>query len=89
MAWTIDYDKAVRKQVEKLDAANRKRIRGFLHDRLAGLDDPRQLGSALQGSELGHYWRYRVGDYRIICDIQDQRLIVLVVEIGHRSAIYR
>ena len=66
MAWTIDYDKAVRKQVEKLDAANRNLMRSFLHDRLASHDDPRQLGAALQGSEFGRYWRYRVGDYRII-----------------------
>ncbi|EGP58991.1 hypothetical protein Agau_C102033 [Agrobacterium tumefaciens F2] len=53
------------------------------------LDDPRQTGSALQGSELGNFWRYRVGDYRIICDIQDHKLVVLVVEIGHRREIYR
>ncbi len=56
---------------------------------MAGLDDPRQIADRLQGSELGQFWRYRVGDYRIICDIQDGKLIVLVVEIGDRSTVYR
>jgi mRNA interferase RelE/StbE len=57
--------------------------------RLAALDDPRQLGAALQGDRLRQYWRYRVGDFRIICDIQDNRLVILVIEIGHRRQIYR
>lgn len=89
MAWTIEYDLAVRKSVEKLDRQTRKRIRSYLHDRLAKLDNPRSTGKALKGSEFGNYWRYRVGDYRIVCDIQDHRLVVLVIEIGHRSEIYR
>ncbi|MGK6313998.1 type II toxin-antitoxin system RelE family toxin [Neorhizobium sp. DT-125] len=89
MAWTIDYNQAARKPVKKLDPTTRKRIREFLDQRLASLPDPRQLGPPLKGSELGEYWRYRVGDYRIICDIQDQRLVVLVIEIGHRREVYR
>lgn len=89
MAWTIEFDRHARKNVEKLDQQTRRRIRSFLYDRLASLDDPRQIGDALQGSELGTFWRYRVGDYRIICDLQDNRLVVLVVEIGHRRDIYR
>nr|WP_236771079.1 type II toxin-antitoxin system RelE/ParE family toxin [Agrobacterium tumefaciens] len=75
--------------MRKINPEIRRRIRSFLHDRLAALDDPRQTGAALQGSELGNFWRYRVGDYRIICDIQDHKLVVLVVEIGHRREIYR
>jgi mRNA interferase RelE/StbE len=89
MAWTIEYRQPVRKSLEKLDPVSRKRIRKFLEERVAGLDDPRQIADRLQGSELGQFWRYRVGDYRIICDIQDGKLIVLVVEIGHRSSVYR
>lgn len=89
MIWTIEYDILVQKTMRKMDPQIRQRIRTFLHDRLATLDNPRQTGSALQGSELGNYWRYRVGDYRIICDIQDHKLVVLVVEIGHRGDVYR
>lgn len=69
--------------------AETKRIITFLETRIATLEDPRQTGKALQGSTLGKLWRYRVGDYRIICELQDQRLVVLVVEIGHRREVYR
>ncbi|QCM09217.1 type II toxin-antitoxin system RelE/ParE family toxin [Agrobacterium tumefaciens] len=89
MIWTIEYHTLVQKEMRKLNPEIRRRIRAFLHERLAVIDDPRQTGSALQGSELGNFWRYRVGDYRIICDIQDHKLVVLVVEIGHRREIYR
>ncbi|AQS62547.1 Toxin RelG [Rhizobium rhizogenes] len=89
MIWTIEYHTLVQKEMRKINPEIRRRIRSFLHDRLAALDDPRQTGAALQGSELGNFWRYRVGDYRIICDIQDHKLVVLVVEIGHRREIYR
>lgn len=89
MIWTIEYHTLVQKEMRKLNPEIRWRIRAFLHERLAVLDDPRQTGSALQGSEIGNFWRYRVGDYRIICDIQDHKLVVLVVEIGHRREIYR
>lgn len=89
MAWTIEFDLLARKNVEKLDKQVRNRIRAFLYERLAELDNPRQIGQALQGSTLGNFWRYRVGDYRIICDIQDKRLVILVIEIGHRSDVYR
>ena len=87
MNWTIEYDILVQKQIKKLDPQTR--IRSFLHERLAQLDNPRKIGEALQGSELGNYWRYLVGDYRILCDIQDNRLVVLVIEIGHRREVYR
>ncbi|MUO81570.1 type II toxin-antitoxin system mRNA interferase toxin, RelE/StbE family [Agrobacterium vitis] len=89
MAWTIEYLQSVQKTVRKLDPQTRKRLRDFLEQRLLEAEDPRQIGKALKGSQLGEYWRYRVGDYRVICDIQDQRLVVLVVEIGHRSDVYR
>lgn len=89
MAWTIEFDRLARRNVEKLDHQTRRRIRSFLYERIAPLENPRQLGEALQGSSLGDFWRYRVGDYRIICDIRDQQLVVLVIEIGHRREIYR
>lgn len=88
MGWSIEYDRLVRKQVEKLTPQMQRRIHSFLYDRLSKLDNPRQIGEALQGSELGKFWRYKIGDYRIICDIQDQRLVVLVVEVGHRREVY-
>jgi mRNA interferase RelE/StbE len=89
VVWTIEYRADARKSVEKLDSQTRKRIRNFLESRLATLEDTRTTGKALKGSELGSFWRYRVGDYRILCDIQDQRLVVLVIEIGHRREICR
>jgi mRNA interferase RelE/StbE len=89
VAWTIEYVNSAQKTVKKLSKQDRSRIRQFLEERLAPLDNPRQLGAALQGDKLGAYWRYRVGDFRIICDIQDNRLVVLVIEIGHRRDIYR
>ncbi|RCW83641.1 type II toxin-antitoxin system RelE family toxin [Phyllobacterium bourgognense] len=88
MAWSIEYDRLARKSIEKLDLQTRIRIYKYLNDRIANLADPRQTGKALQGSELGNLWRYRVGDYRVLCDLQDHRLVVLVVEIGHRREIY-
>jgi mRNA interferase RelE/StbE len=60
-----------------------------LRQRLATLEDPRSTGKALTGPQLGEYWRYRVGDYRILCDIQDGRLLILVIEVGRRREVYR
>jgi mRNA interferase RelE/StbE len=89
VAWTIEYTISVQKYAKRLDPVIRKRIRQFLDERLAKHENPRELGAALKGHALGGYWRYKVGDYRIICDIQDNRLVVLVVEIDHRSKAYR
>lgn len=89
MAWTIELRAKAEKQLQKLHRKDAQRIIAFLEERLASHDNPRSLGEPLQGRLLGGYWRYRVGDYRIICDIQDGKLIVLVVEIGHRSSVYR
>jgi mRNA interferase RelE/StbE len=74
--------------MRKLDAQTRKRIRDYLEVRVANLDDPRSQGAPLTGA-LGGRWRYRVGDYRIICDIQDASLVVFVLQIGHRREVYR
>ncbi|MDP9835371.1 mRNA interferase RelE/StbE [Neorhizobium huautlense] len=89
MAWTIEYSTHAQKQAKHLDPVIRKRIRQFLDERLATHANPRELGQALKGHVLGGYWRYKVGAYRIICDIQDRRFVVLVVEIDHRKQAYR
>jgi mRNA interferase RelE/StbE len=60
-----------------------------LKERVAKLENPRSIGKALQGSSFGELWRYRVGDFRIICKIEDNRLVVLIIRIGHRKEIYR
>ena len=88
MAWTIEFAQSVRKSVEKLDPQTRKRIRDYLDQRIAVLDDPRSQGKGLTGP-LGGLWRYRVGDYRIICEIQDRKLVILVVTIEHHRDVYR
>lgn len=88
MAWTIDYSETAAKQLRKLDRQAAKRVLDFMDARVAGSGDPRGIGKALTGPLLGAYWRYRVGDYRIICAIRDDILSVLVVEIGDRKEIY-
>jgi mRNA interferase RelE/StbE len=75
--------------MERLDPMVRRRIRAFLSERIALLDNPRSLGEALQGARLGGLWRYRVGDYRVLVEIQDAKITVLVVGIGHRGEVYR
>jgi mRNA interferase RelE/StbE len=89
MAWKIEVSPAADRELAKLDAQNARRILKFLHERVASLDSPRSIGKALQGSRLGEFWRYRVGEYRLICKIEDNRLIVLVLRVGHRKEIYR
>jgi mRNA interferase RelE/StbE len=88
MAWKIELDEAAERELDKLDAQISKRILKFLQ-RVGKLDDPRSIGEALKGSRLGNFWKYRVGDYRIICDIQDKLLIVLVLRVGNRREVYR
>jgi mRNA interferase RelE/StbE len=75
------------REISKLDPQAAARIRGFLEERLASLDDPRQLGTALRSKE--RLWRYRVADHRIIAEIRDRELVVLVVQVGHRREVYR
>jgi len=88
LAWTINYAKTARDQLRKLDKSAARRIVDFMDERVAVSDDPRRIGKALKGP-LGDLWRYRVGDYRIICDIQDGVLTVLVLQIGNRKEVYR
>lgn len=88
MAWTIDYTHTALNQLRKLDKQSARRILDFLDERVAQRDNPRSTGKALTGP-LGGLWRYRVGDFRVICEIQDGELRVLVVELGNRREVYR
>lgn len=88
MTWTIDYAESAKVQLRKLDKQEARRIVDYMDGRVAGLDNPRSTGKALTGP-LGSLWRYRVGDYRVICDLQDGVLRVLVVQIGNRREVYR
>jgi mRNA interferase RelE/StbE len=89
MSWQILFDPRALKDLDQLDKTVRNRIWRFLYERLAQIDDPRSVGQALRGSELGDLWKYRVGDYRIFARIVDDMVQVVVVEIGHRREIYR
>ena len=89
MAWQIEFGEASKKDLAKLDKQIAKRITGFLRERVAQLDDPRSIGEALKGSKLGEFWKYRVGDYRIVARIEDGALRVLVVKIGNRREVYQ
>ena len=89
MAWLIKIDDEAQKDLAKLDKQIAKRITTFLRERVAVLDDPRSIGEALKGSRLGDFWKYRVGDYRIISNIEDGALRILVVKIGNRREVYR
>ncbi|ENO90945.1 putative toxin [Thauera sp. 28] len=89
MAWKVELDPAAIRELRKIDQQQARRILAFLHERLAPLDDPRSIGEALKGSRLGIYWKYRVGDYRVISSIEDDALRILVVRIGNRRDVYR
>jgi mRNA interferase RelE/StbE len=85
--WTIEYAAKAAKQFRRLDRANQRRIQRYISSLLQDATSPTQRGKALTGNLAG-LWRYRVGDIRLVCDLQQQRLVVLVVRIGHRSTIY-
>ena len=87
MAWKIEYSNRALKSLKKLDRSAAQRVVDFMKQRVAVLNDPRILGKPLKG-ELGTFWRYRVGDYRLLCNIDDDRLVVLVAIVGHRRQIY-
>lgn len=87
MVWLIEFSDEADRDFAKLDKAIQRRIFRYLHERIANSDNPRDFGKRLQ-HELAGLWRYRVGDYRILCSIEEEKLTVLVVEIGHRSTVY-
>ncbi len=89
MAWSIELDRVAERELDKLDPQIARRILSFLFERVAQLDNPRSIGEALTGARLGSLWKYRVGDYRLISSIEDDRLVVLVVKIGNRREVYQ
>ena len=89
MVWKIEFDPAAARELGKIDPQVARRILSFLHDRVAHLENSRSVGEALKGSKLGAFWKYRVGDYRIISNIEDGRLLIMVIRIGNRREVYR
>jgi mRNA interferase RelE/StbE len=86
--WRIEITRTAEKQIQKLSRTAQESIVRFLREREQSAGDPRQFGKPLHGDK-GGLWRYRVGDYRLICDIQDERITVLVIRVGHRKDVYR
>ncbi|MCP4473813.1 MAG: type II toxin-antitoxin system RelE/ParE family toxin [Gammaproteobacteria bacterium] len=87
MTWTIKVSKTAQKQIKSLDKSSQRRLIEFLRTRI-NPSNPRQTGKPLKGKKKD-LWRYRIGDYRIICDLQDEEITILVLAIGHRSKVYQ
>jgi len=88
LAWRVEWEDEAVKEIKKLDARARRNIVRFLREKIATEDDPRRFGDPLR-KDLKGLWKYRIGDYRIICSIEDKRVVVLVVRVGHRSCVYK
>jgi len=89
LTWKIEFDETAKKELAKLDRQSARRLLDFLKDRVSNRKNPRNIGQALRGSQLGEFWKYRVRDFRIIVRIQDDKMIVLVLRIGNRREIYK
>jgi len=87
LTWIVEFDDAAAKELRKLDHQIQQEILGYFRERLATDDDPRRFGKPL-ARELAGLWRYRVRDYRMVCKIEDDRLIVLVIRVAHRKHVY-
>ena len=87
MAWTVEWDERAVREAKKLEPQARRRILNYLRERIAMAEDPRRLGRPLLADKAG-LWRYRVEDYGIVCRIEDDRVVVLVLAVGHRSKVY-
>lgn len=85
--WTVEFDDRARRELRKLASENQQAILRYLRERVAGSQDPRQFGKPLR-MNLAGLWRYRVGDYRLICRLEENRLVVLVLKVGHRREVY-
>lgn len=88
MVWKIEFERDAIRQLNRLDRSVRARIVQFLQVRVAPSGNPRQFGKSLSGDKAG-LWSYRVGSYRVVCLIEDERLVVVVVSVGHRREVYR
>jgi len=87
LVWAIEISQTACRQIRRIDKAWQRRILDYLATQVAPRDDPRSLGKSLRGDMHG-FWRYRVGDYRLICQIEDAKLVILVVTLGHRRDVY-
>ena len=88
MTWELRYAEGALKQLDKMDPHQRALILSWMAKHVDGCEDPRSFGKGLRG-DLSGRWRYRIGDYRVLCDIHDDALIVLAISVGHRSRVYR
>jgi mRNA interferase RelE/StbE len=88
LAWTVSFEPRAFTELSKIDRKAQRKIIRFLQERVAGSRDPRQFGKPLKGEKAG-LWRYRIGDYRLVSQIQDERSVVLVLRVGHRGGVYR
>ena len=88
MPWKVEFEREAEKELNRIDRQHAKRILRYMFERIAKPDDPRRFGEALK-QNLSGFWKYRVGNYRIICDIQDETVTVLVVRVGHRRKVYK
>ena len=89
MGWRIEFGTSAAKELEKLGHQNSRRIVNFLRERVLHAEHPRALGEPLRGPEFGKFWKYRVGHFRVIAEIEDSALVVFVVRVGHRSRVYK
>ena len=89
MAWRIEFEWSAARELEKLGPQSAGRILRFLRDRIAALDDPRSIGQTMKSERFGEFWRYRIGDFRMIARIEDAEGLMLVLRVGHRREIYR
>ena len=87
--WSVELSEGAKRDLKRCDPQTARRILKFLRERIAVAEDPRRLGKALQSPRLGEFWSYRAGDWRIICRIEDEEVLVLVLKVGHRRSVYR
>jgi mRNA interferase RelE/StbE len=88
LAWSVSFDPRALAELRKLDRTAQQRVVSYLRERVVGGEDPRALGKALVGGPV-QLWRYRVGDYRIICNIEDEKELIHVLRVAHRKDVYR
>jgi mRNA interferase RelE/StbE len=88
LTWSVEWDERARRELRRLDAAVQRQILGYLRERIARPNDPRRFGRPLSGGKHG-LWRSRVSTYRLVCQIEEDRLVVLVLAVGHRKEVYR
>lgn len=88
MAWQVQFARSAVRQLEKLDRQTQRRVLSYLRERVTPSTNPRSIGEALRG-ELRELWKYRLGDFRLICQINDSDHTILVLKVGHRREVYR